>query len=425
MREKLLFLGVDTSTRWALMYARSIGVHTIVTDYKPLEESPEKQMADEFWMVDVTDPDELERRCREEKVTGIFAGNHELCLDMVQELTGRLGLPFYASPEGWSAARDKGRFKENCLACGLDVPKLYPLKVPFQQEVLDQVEYPVIVKPVDSCASKGVSVCWNQEELRQGYEQALLYSETGNILVEDYVEGEELTISYVIEDGKAVITHIMAAVPNRIDGKKCFFGVAALRPQYVKEYLQETSDGVQALFEHMGCCRGIAFLQAIRMKGKYYFFEMGYRIDGIGSWKLVQQIYGFDPVKWMVDLSLNHIRELPKQDLFLRDEKRRGILYLVAIDSGTIAAIKGLEEVKSMEGVNVMLERFRIGDSVTRSSNMAQTAYYITISGDDIQNVIEKLHIVNDTLQILNENGVNMLIPHTFYDAIIGEDAEK
>ena len=71
--QKLLLLGTSTDTRYALAYAGELGVRTIVTDYRPAEQCEEKRAADEYWMIDVKDMDALERKCRDEKVTGVYA----------------------------------------------------------------------------------------------------------------------------------------------------------------------------------------------------------------------------------------------------------------------------------------------------------------------------------------------------------------
>ena len=86
-----------------------------MTDYNPPEISTLKKVADEYWMTDVADVDELEEKCRQENVTGIFAATSEFCLDMAKELCSRMNLPFYASEEAWACARDKIRLKTTVL----------------------------------------------------------------------------------------------------------------------------------------------------------------------------------------------------------------------------------------------------------------------------------------------------------------------
>ena len=72
--EKLLMLGTSYGTLLMLEYAKSQGVHTIVTDYLEPAHSPGKQVANEYWMISTGELDELEARCREEGVTAVVCG---------------------------------------------------------------------------------------------------------------------------------------------------------------------------------------------------------------------------------------------------------------------------------------------------------------------------------------------------------------
>ena len=106
-------------------YAKSKNVYTIATDFFSPEIKKEKKAADEYWMIDVADFEALKMRCIEEGVTNIYAGNHEFCLDQCKRLCQELGFPFYASDAGWTAARDKGLYKEECRKAGLLTPRQY------------------------------------------------------------------------------------------------------------------------------------------------------------------------------------------------------------------------------------------------------------------------------------------------------------
>ena len=54
-KSKLLFMGSSTGTKEALIYAKSLAVYTIITDYNPPEKNLLKMLADEYWMIDVAD----------------------------------------------------------------------------------------------------------------------------------------------------------------------------------------------------------------------------------------------------------------------------------------------------------------------------------------------------------------------------------
>ena len=84
--QKLLMLGTSYGTCEMLRYAKSIGVHTIVTDYNEPEHSLGKQISDEYWMINTGDLDTLEAKCREEGVNAVVCGISEFNLEMCMEL---------------------------------------------------------------------------------------------------------------------------------------------------------------------------------------------------------------------------------------------------------------------------------------------------------------------------------------------------
>lgn len=72
--------------------------------------------------------------------------------------------------------------------------------------------FPVIVKPVDGGSSIGVSVAKNETELQDAVKKASEFSE--DVLVEQYVVGEEFTVAVIDEDGRSVALPVIKIVPK-------------------------------------------------------------------------------------------------------------------------------------------------------------------------------------------------------------------
>ena len=95
--QKLLMLGTSYGSLEMLRYAKSKGIHTIVTDYLDSEHSVGKLASDEYWMINTGELDALEQKCREEGVNGVVCGVSEFNLEMCMELCKRLGLQCYCT----------------------------------------------------------------------------------------------------------------------------------------------------------------------------------------------------------------------------------------------------------------------------------------------------------------------------------------
>ena len=416
--EKLLFIGSDSCTRYAVEYARRIKVFTIATDYIPYESSAFKHMTDAYWDIDIKDLDKLEPRCRKEGITAVFAGNNELCLDSARELCRRLGLPFYASDKGWETARDKKAYKEACRRAGLSVPAEYRVRESVSELEGADIHFPVIVKPVDCCGQAGLSKCDDMEMLRAGYEKAMACSPGKNIVIEDYIYGIETDAFIYICENEARLVYLSDKCNMFVNGEwKC--SLQPCRSRFHDEYVSNEMPKLRLLFRDLGITDGAVCVQSIIKDGVFYHLEICYRIDGIGSWSNAKRMFGFSNVEWMVDYArgVRHTaEELKSFDFENKDKYAASYLFWSA--GGEIAEIKGLDRVMDMPDVDVVYRRFRVGDTVPANGTMRQMAYYISIVADSLSGLKRDVAEINRTLQHFNKKGEAMLLPFEDLDAV-------
>lgn len=416
-KEKLLIMGIDSSTESALAYAKELGITTIITDYNSPEKEPLKLAADDYWMIDVTDLDLLEEKCKTEGITGIFAGNHELCLDMTGILCKRLGLPFYCSGSAWETARDKSLFKALCLECGLDVPLGYETDDLFQADITKKIKYPVVVKPSDASSQKGFSVCKNEIELEIGYRKALDYSDNKNIIIEQYMEGLEIEILYYVDDGVPHLISISDNLPVYINDRWNFCMIPN-QSRFYDVYVKEISDKIEKLIRKIDYKNGGLLFQAIVQNGKFYFIEMAMRLDGAGLWYNAAVCYGFNMLHCMVNLALGRKNLIHWEKYDFHSNRMSSAIYFIWGIPGQIAAKEGVDVLKTIEGVKVIFDRFNERDIIEKTDNMIQIAWYLSITADSTEALIEKVQLINNTLKIYDENGGNLLIYYEDFDTL-------
>ena len=174
MKKIILILGSDYGTIDLVREAHKMGMYVIVADL--MDSSPTKQEADEAWLISTTATDVLEAKCREIGVCGVITGASDFNTACSRKLCAKLGLPVICdNDKAWEIARNKRLFKELCLEVGAPVAKDYYITSTDNEKELDAVTYPVVVKPVDKSANRGMSYCNNKEELIEAYKYLEVY----------------------------------------------------------------------------------------------------------------------------------------------------------------------------------------------------------------------------------------------------------
>ena len=144
--------------------------------------------------------------------------------------------------------------------------------------ILDQLRLPVFVKPNESGSSLGVSKVKIVEELLPAIEKA--FREDKQVLIEEFIEGRELTIGVYKEDGVLV-----TLPPTEIVSKNEFFDYEAkytpgvtneITPADIPEKLRRDLESKSAyLYRHLNC-RGVVRMDFIlqRSSNKLFFLEV-------------------------------------------------------------------------------------------------------------------------------------------------------
>lgn len=415
--KKMLFIGFGSETKFAIEYAKGLGVYTILSDYIPYEKNPFKHMVDEAWDIDAADIDSLEQKVKESGVTAVFAGSNEFCLDTVHELTKRLGLPFYASDTVYKAARDKGYFKSIAEKVGLRVPKSYQLTEEFLPEDLQKIQYPVIVKPTDQTAARGIAVCSNEDELKRAYRNAIELSLSGNALVEQFISGIGSGIFYVLHNGKATLHFGFGAdaatslLPENLFDSEGYRPLSGFPLYRNVNQTEEDREAISRLFQELHATEGVTSLQYQKgADGKNYYFELGYRLDGDLIWKVAEQGGDANQIKILMNYALG--LDTPEEEYNKSLDDTHPIYGApIWMKSGTVKSISGVEKANSIPGVNIFISRFVPGSVVKDGPRTLENIGFIAaIKANDDDEFLDKIAHVKSCLHVISTTNENMIL---------------
>jgi len=188
-QKKLLLLGGSRYLLPVIKKAHELGLYVITCDYLP--DNDAHRFADEYVNVSIIEKDAVLAVAQEKGIAGVMSFACDPGVTTAAYVAEQMGLPFQGSYEAVSILQDKGRFREFLLKHGFNAPhaKRYTdRRAPFGD--VDFFTWPVIVKPVDSAGSKGVTKVETPEGLEKAIETALGASHKGAFIIEDFLEFE-------------------------------------------------------------------------------------------------------------------------------------------------------------------------------------------------------------------------------------------
>ncbi len=203
--KKLLLLGGNRGIIPVIETAHRLGIYVITCDYKP--DNAAHSFSDEYVNVSVIDKDEVLRVAREKNIDGICSFACDPGAVSAAYVAEKMGLPFQGSYESVKILQNKGLFRSFLSENGLSCP--HAKKHNNVEDGLKDTDYftwPVIVKPVDSAGSKGVTRVDKFENLRSAIEHAMSRSLSGEYIIEDFlsIKGYRSTADCFTVDGNLV-----------------------------------------------------------------------------------------------------------------------------------------------------------------------------------------------------------------------------
>lgn len=166
--------------------AHEQGYYVITADYLP--DNIAHKYSDEYVNVSIIDKEAVLKVARDKKIDGIMSFGVDPGVISAAYVAEKMGLPFQCSYEAACILQDKSRFRQFLSEYGFNCPKAKGYdNIDKALQDADSFTWPVIVKPVDSAGSKGVTKVFQKEVLRQALEIALSFSINKHFIIEDFL----------------------------------------------------------------------------------------------------------------------------------------------------------------------------------------------------------------------------------------------
>lgn len=289
---KLAIIGASTGQLPLCLKAKEMGIETICFAWE--QGAICKDFVDKFYPISVLEKDEILQICKLEKVNGVVSNASDLLAEITAYLAEKLSLNGN-SYKNLLNIRNKKYVREvsNTIE-NLNSVRIYQLN--------ETIEYPCIVKPIQGAAKKGVSFVLE----KLGLEDAIKYTSEceDNILIEQYIEGQEISVEVISYKKKHYILQI---TDKDNTGAPHFVELGHHQPSQINDDIKSKIQCVVLeLLDKLGYENGASHIEfKIDKSENLYLIEVNPRGGGDEiSARLVQLSTGYDYIKGIIEVAL-------------------------------------------------------------------------------------------------------------------------
>jgi biotin carboxylase len=346
-RRRLLVLGAGAAQLGLLEAARALDLFAIVVDRDPA--APGFALADRRAIISTEDEPAIAQLAEAERVHGVIAPGIDWPVGVAARIAHRLALPHPLAPELAPLVTSKQRQRERFAEAGVPQPETVLCKSLHEaREALERLGLPCVVKAPDRQGQRGLALVVDDASFDAAVDSALEASRSSACLVEELVDGQEVTVNAFSIGGR----FYPLTVTDRVRAEPPAFGVAlahvwpsALSPTHVGAAVEVAREAAAAL----GIQDGPTYTQIVVGLAGAKVVELAARLGGGHDAELCELALGVDLNELALAAALGEA--IPPQVLAPLDPVGGAVTRFLTAPPGELRAVEGVEEAAALEGV--------------------------------------------------------------------------
>ena len=361
-QKKLMLLGGLRYLLPVIEEAHKLGVYVITADYLP--DNIAHKYSDEYCNVSIIDKEAVLKKAQELKIDGILSHAVDPGVVSCAYVAEKMGLPFQCSYKAACILQDKHLFRQFLSEHGFNCPTAKGYNnVEDALKDVDYFNWPVIVKPVDSAGSKGVTKVEDRSKLKDAIEFALSESHNGYFIIEDFLEkvGFSAGSESFVVNGKLLYNGFYDQYFDK-NATNPYTPSAEVWPSVMEQkYQDEIKNELQRLFTLLDVKTGLFNVECrVCTNGKAYLMEVSPRAGGN---RLAEML------DYAADVNINEAETrkaigLPVENM--HEPNYKGHFAILVLHSGKQGIFEGVDIESDFKKKHVIEEevRLNIGDKV-------------------------------------------------------------
>lgn len=401
-KKSILMLGAGEDQSIAIKIAQELGIKVIATDNNP--KAIGLEIADLGICTSIRDVNSLIKIAKENNVDGVMAHAVEIP-QVVAKIAEELDLPGI-NPEVAERATNKLKrincFKNNDILH----PRFETADTSEEAELKsEKIGFPIVIKPIDRAGARGVLKVDTLAEVKAAFEEAKGFSKASTVLIEEYLEGKEISTESVVYGGE-IYTPCWADRNYREREKYYPYMVedgGQLPTQLSEKEKKIVEETVKRAIHAIGIDFGAAKGDILIHDGRPYVLEMAARTSG-GRF-CDTKVPLSNGVNILKQLILMHVGEEIDTNQFIPKYNKSVVERTITPKSGEILSISGIERAKNIEGISqiYLKPEVKIGGYINALKNNAEKIGYVIAIGDCHVSTIKRAEEAVEAIKIITK----------------------
>ena len=361
----------------AIQKAKEMGLQVVAVDMNP-EAIGFKENGIIKEVISTIDIPKVVEAAKRHKVDGVMTLASDMPMRSVAAVAKELNLIGITDDTALKAT-NKAEMRKALKEHGVPIPRYF--KVSNREEydqAVAEFKVPFIVKPADNSGSRGIfkiADLTDKETIHNAYNYSLASSRNGDVVVEEYMNGPEVSVETLSVDG---VCHVIQITDKLTTGAPHFVEMGHSQPTRLEGSIAEKIREVaKAANKAIGITNGPSHTEIIVTKEGPKIVELGARLGGdCITTHLVPLSTGVNMVECCIKIALGE-----KPDIFHKCNKGSAIRYFDQT-AGLVKSISGIEEASQITGVKEICIVHGIGDTVTEIESSSARMGFVIAQGD-------------------------------------------
>lgn len=389
------------------------GYFVILADYN--EDPVARKYCDKFYKESTLDVNAIKKIAQEEKVDFLITACTDQALLTVAKVSEELHLSCYIDYKTALNVTNKQYMKDIFVKNGISTAK-HIIMEKFDESKIKDFAYPMIVKPVDCNSSKGVIKVFNIDELKKAFELDIKLSRTKTAIIEEFIDGPELTVDVYVENGIANILSV--SISDKINDADKFVIYRTRWPALITdELLEKIKITAQQIADSFNLTNSPMLIQMITDKKDVFVLEFSARTGGGVKYSLIQKASGFDVINAVIDLTIGnnvHYEKSNPESKFLSN-------VFIYCKPGIFDRLEGFDELKTAGIISdYYLFKWK-GAEFDGVSNSGDRIAGFTVQADSIEDIKRKYNLALEKIKVLDGNN-NDIMRHDLLEELDFEE---